>query len=330
MESTVPMNDVLVIGAGMAGLMAAGELQRAGRSVLVVDKGRGVGGRVASRRIEAVTFDHGAQFITTRDLRFGTLLEQAQQEGAAEEWCRGFAGSLDGHPRWRGMPAMSGLPKHLAAGLDLHLETTVTALRPIGDSWRAETAGGPLVSAAAVVLTPPVPQSLALLDAAGVDLPQEIRSRLAAIEYERCLAVMAVLEDPSQIPPPGGLAPADGPIAWLADNQLKGISAEPAVTLHATHAFSLEHWDHDRQESGRALLDAASRWIGTGIKTFQVHGWRYSKPMRVDDERCVLACQSPPLVLAGDAFAGPRVEGAALSGWAAAESILRQLNQDPA
>lgn len=322
------MTDVLVIGAGMAGLMAAGELQRAGRRVLVVDKGRGVGGRVASRRIEAVTFDHGAQFITTRDPRFGALLEKARQGGAAEEWCRGFVGSLDGHPRWRGKPAMSGLPKYLAAGLDLHLETTVTALHPTGDSWRAETASGHRITAAAVVLTPPIPQSLALLDAAGVDLSPEMRGRLTAIEYERCLAVVAVLEGPSQIPPPGGLAPADGPIAWLADNQFKGISREPAVTLHATHAFSLEHWDRDRQESGRALLAAAARWIGTGIKTFQVHGWRYSKPMRVDEERCVLACQSPPLVLAGDAFAGPRVEGAALSGWAAAELILRQLAQD--
>lgn len=322
------MTDVLVIGAGMAGLMAAAELQRAGHRVLVVDKGRGVGGRMASRRIEGASFDHGAQFITTRDPRFHTLLGHARREGATEEWCHGFAGSQDGHVRWRGKPAMSGLPKHLAVGLDLNLETAVTALRPIGTSWRAETARGHVFTAQAVVMTPPVPQSLALLDAGGVVLTPEMKGRLSGIEYERCLAVMAVLKGPSRIPAPGGLALADGPIAWMADNQLKGISGEPAVTLHATHAFSLEHWDRDRQESGQALLDAASSWIGAEIKTFQVHGWRYSKPVRVDEERCVLACQSPPLVLAGDAFAGPRVEGAAVSGWAAAETILSQLGRD--
>lgn len=94
------------------------------------------------------------------------------------------------------------------------------------------------------------------------------------------------------------------------------------MTIHATHAFSLEHWDRDREESARALLDAAAPWLGAGITTFQVHGWRYSKPMRVDEAPFVLASQSPPLVLAGDAFAGPLVEGAALSGWAAAEAIL--------
>ncbi len=322
MDPTEQTTDVLVIGAGMAGLIAAAELQRAGRRVLVLDKSRGVGGRLASRRIDGATFDHGAQFITTRDPRFAAVLEQGRQDGAMEEWFRGFAGAADGHARWRGKPAMSAVAKHLALGLDLLLEMPVVALRQAGDRWRAETTTGRTFTAEAVVLTPPVPQSLALLDAGGMGVAPEMRARLAAIKYERCLAVMAVLDGPSHIPPPGGLAPADGPIAWIADNQLKGISAEPAVTIHATHAFSLEHWERDRQESGRALLGAAAEWLGAGVKTFQVHGWRYSKPMRVDEEPCVLVSQSPPLVLAGDAFAGPRVEGAALSGWAAAAAIL--------
>ncbi len=325
MDATEQTTDVMVIGAGMAGLIAAAELQRACRRVLVLDKGRGVGGRLASRRIDGATFDHGAQFITTRDPRFAAVLEQGRQDGTMEEWCRGFAGAADGHARWRGKPAMSAVAKYLALDLDLLLEMPVAALHRTGDRWRAETTTGRTFTAGAVVLTPPVPQSLALLDASGIVLAPEMRTRLAAIEYERCLAVMAVLDGASRIPPPGGLTPADGPIAWIADNQLKGISAEPAVTIHATHAFSLEHWDRDRQASGRALLDAAAESLGATVMTFQVHGWRYSKPMRVDEEPCVLVSQSPPLVLAGDAFAGPRVEGAALSGWAAAQAILSPL-----
>ena len=56
--------DILIIGAGLAGLSAAVELQKAGKQVLVVDKGRGLGGRLAGRRIGDATFDHGAQFMT--------------------------------------------------------------------------------------------------------------------------------------------------------------------------------------------------------------------------------------------------------------------------
>ena len=81
MDATEQTTDVLVIGAGMAGLIAAAELRRAGRRVLVLDKSRGGGGRLASRRIDGATFDHGAQFITTRDPRFADLIEQG--------WCDG-------------------------------------------------------------------------------------------------------------------------------------------------------------------------------------------------------------------------------------------------
>jgi hypothetical protein len=216
---------------------------------------------------------------------------------------------------------MTSIAKHLARGIDVRLDTRVVALRASRHHWSAETESGAVYSAGAVVLTPPVPQSLAILKAGAVALQPETRARLESIQYERCLAVMAVLAGPSRLAPPGGLAPGDGPIAWIADNQLKGISAEPAVTIHATHAFSLEHWEPDRQDSGRRLLDAASGWLGAAVRTFQVHGWLYSKPLQVDEHRCAMVGQRSPLVLAGDAFAGPRVEGAALSGWAAAEAV---------
>ncbi|MBC8036481.1 MAG: NAD(P)-binding protein [Rhizobiales bacterium] len=332
MDATEQTTDVLVIGSGMAGLIAAAELQVAGRSVLVLDKSRAVGGRMASRRIGAATFDHGAQFITARSPRFAAQLGHWQETEAVQEWCRGFAERADGHARWRGKPTMTSVAKHVAHGLAVSLEKQIVRFCRAGDRWTAETNSLETFSAAAVVLTPPVPQSLALLDAGGVPLSPETRSRLAGIEYERCLAVLAVLDGPSRIPPPGGLTPAAGLIAWIADNQLKGISTDPAVTIHATHAFSLAHWDRDRQESGRRLLDEAAPWLGAGIKTFQVHGWRYSKPMQVDEQPCVLVSQSPPLVLAGDAFAGPRVEGAALSGWAAADTLLTKalFRQSPA
>jgi predicted NAD/FAD-dependent oxidoreductase len=314
--------DVLVIGAGMAGLIAAVELTRAGARVVVLDKGRSVGGRLASRRVGAATFDHGAQFITARTPRFAAVMEACRDAGVVEQWCRGFAERADGHARWRGHPAMTAVAKHLARGLEVVLETQVATLRRSKAGWTAVTQSREAFSAGAVVLTPPVPQSLAIMEAGGLTLEANTRTRLEGLEYERCLAVMAALSGPSWLAPPGGLAPVDGPIAWIADNQLKGISATPSATIHATHSFSVEHWEQDRQESGRQLLGAAAPWLGAGILAFQVHGWRYSKPMQTDDHPCLAVRRDPPLVIAGDGFAGPRVEGAALSGWAAAEAIL--------
>ncbi len=318
---------ILIVGAGMAGLAAASELSQAGRKVLVIDKGRGVGGRIASRRIGRATFDHGAQFMTAKDPRFAAAMDRWQKAGVVEEWYRSSGEGPERHPRWRGKPAMTAVAGNLARNVDLLLEKRVVSLLRDPAGWVAHLESGETFRAGAVLLTPPVPQSLAILEAGGNRPPPEEKARLGAIEYERCLAVMAVLAGPSRIPPPGGLAPAEGPIAWIADNQKKGVSAAPAVTIHATAAFSLIHWDRDRTDCGRELLQAAEVWLGSNVTEFQVHGWRYSKPIRVEESPCMVLYRSPPLVLAGDAFAGPRVEGAALSGWAAAE-VLKQTTLD--
>jgi predicted NAD/FAD-dependent oxidoreductase len=224
---------------------------------------------------------------------------------------------------------MSGVAKHLALGIHVQIEVTLTSLRPEAHYWVATTLDGRSMTAKAVILTPPVPQSLALLDAGGFPLAPALRQRLSAIEYDRCLAVMAVLEGPSRIPPSGGLLLDSGPIASITDNQSKGISLEPSVTLQATPEFSLAHWDHDRMETGRLLLAAAAECLGAGIRTYQVHGWRYSRPRVTDPEPCLLASSVPPLVLAGDAFGQGGVEGAAFSGFEAAKAVQTLFPNQP-
>lgn len=313
--------DILIVGAGMAGLSAADKLRARGREVLVIDKGRGVGGRLASRRIGGATFDHGAQFLTARVPRFAASVDRWLEEGVLEEWYRTSAEDPDGRPHWRGKPTMTAIAKHLAREVEVLLAKRMVSLRPLRAGWVAEVEGDETILASAVLLTPPVPQTLDLLESCWSNLSRETRERLEGIEYERCLAVLAVLDGPSRVPAPGMVRPPQGSIASMADNQTKGVSATPAVTIHGGPAFSLEHWDRDRQESGRELLQAAGPWLGSGVIDFQVHGWRHSKPLRVEESPCLVLSLSPPLVLAGDAFAGPRVEGAALSGWAAADAL---------
>ncbi len=53
------MTDIAIIGAGMAGLICAQRLTEAGYSVLVVEKSRGLGGRLATRRLYGTWADHG-------------------------------------------------------------------------------------------------------------------------------------------------------------------------------------------------------------------------------------------------------------------------------
>ena len=313
--------EILVIGAGLAGLSAARELVDRGHRVLVVDKGRGLGGRLAGRRIGAANFDHGAQFMTARDPRFIAQVERWVATGVAAEWYRSYPGQPRANPRWRGVPSMTALAKDLARGIEVCSTTEVIELCQSGENWHASLDNGDSISASAVLLTAPVPQSLALIYSGAIALSADHRQRLERLKYDACIAVMAVLDGPSMIPAPGALAPQDGILDWISDNQQKGVSALPAITLHASASFSAEHIDAPRDTVGKHIINAAKPWLQASVIDYQVHGWRYSKPSRVDREACLMITDSPKLVLAGDAFAGPRVEGAVVSGWAAADAL---------
>ncbi|MFN6068758.1 MAG: FAD-dependent oxidoreductase, partial [Pseudanabaena sp.] len=54
------MKDVIVIGAGMSGLICAQQLKQAGLDVTIVEKSAGLGGRMATRRLQGTWVDHGA------------------------------------------------------------------------------------------------------------------------------------------------------------------------------------------------------------------------------------------------------------------------------
>ena len=309
---------LIVIGAGLAGLTAAGRLATGGDDVVVFDKGRTPGGRMATRRIGAATLDHGAQFFTVRSPVLGALVDGWTADGLVTEWCRGFGDPPDGHPRYAVRGGMNALAKHLATGLDVRCGSMVFAIYRVAQGWEVQLDDGTRHRADALVLTCPLPQAFALLVTAGVQLPES----LVRTEYDRTLCLLAVLDRPSAVPAPGGVQGVAG-VTFVGDNQAKGLSAVPALTVHADPAWSEAWWDADRDATAAALLDLAAPFIGDAVVVeHQVKRWRFATPRTIWPDPCWLADTPAPLVLAGDAFAGPRVEGAILSGLAAADALL--------
>jgi hypothetical protein len=134
---------------------------------------------------------------------------------------------------------------------------------------------------------------------------------------------------PSLVPPPGGIQFGGGPISWLADNQQKGISAVPALTVHASGAFSRQHFDDPPEQVTAALIELVRPWIdgdpATAIVGQSLHRWKFATPTTIIPAPLVAAVTLPPIVCCGDAFGGPKVEGAASSGLAAGRWVARVL-----
>jgi photolyase PhrII len=362
------LHRVAVVGAGVAGLGCARALADHGLDVRVFDKGRAVGGRLSTRRLEGASFDLGAQYFTARDPRFARVVQQLAELGIVAPWS-GRLVAIDGRGgpptavdregpivRWVGVPTMSAAARALAEGLDIALSTRVDALLPraLDDGrpgWelfgaaapsghtlppsdaRAPTAATSLGVFDAAVLTLPADQAVSLLASHAPSLVDAMKPATLS----PCFA-LAVLDAPGGAldalgydgvfvgrdeADPDGLA-----LAWIArDGSKPGRSVREAFMLHARSAWSARWIDAAPDAVTAAMLAAVAEAFGGPVPTpraTHLHRWRYARALtpRAAGEDAVLADLERRLVVAGDWANGGRVEGAYLSGVAAAGRLL--------
>ena len=351
------IHDVLILGAGLSGLKAARDLHAAGKSVLVLDKSRGVSGRASTRRWDGVPVDHGAQFFTARSDEFRAQVADWIARGVAFEWAKGFhqwdkedglkspdADKEAGHPRHACRAGMSALGKDLAADLPADSVRTgarAVALRWAGDHWQAQIEGTPeTVAGRRLLSTLPIPQALALFEntegpAAESALDPFILSKLHAVEMAPSLAVL--LRGDAPAPKWQGVQMRDDTVTWVgADSDKREASADgkQVFVLHGSGPFSREWQDRSLDEAADKMVARAGEIVGdwiTRLPERQVTRWRYSSvPHGLENDAYLRngvfgeADGRPPVYFAGDTFLGSKIEGAWRSGHAVAAAILTE------
>ena len=303
---------VAILGAGMAGATAARKLANSGLTVAVFDKGRNVGGRIATRRNGSMQFDHGAQFMRAHGAAFAAQLADWERHGFVAPWA--------GAGRRVGVPDMTAPVRALLAGLPVASAVTIARIRRQGEAWHLEDAAGAIHGPfVAVALTCPAPQVTALLDVSGYALPGVERA-----SYAPCWSLMVAAEGEM---PEILVEPRDGPVGLIAlDASKPDRPGGVRLTVHATPGWSRDHLEAPTEAIVGPLLAAAERQLGRTLKpTYAAaHHWRYAQ---VEQALETPSLYDPALRLgaAGDWCLGPRIEAAYDSGSALAGAILADL-----
>jgi len=311
--SGVIETETLVIGGGLTGLTVASGLAEEGRPVVVLEKSRGTGGRLATRRAGDLRFDHGAPYLRAEAAEFAAFLDRLRCAGAAAAWP-----SVAGGAGLVGRPGMSGLVKPLAGQVDVRAGTEVARAVREGAAWAVHDGSDKRIARARrLVSTIPAPQARTVL--AGAPLAEALsRVRMAPI-----WTLMAAFDAPLDLP---DLERREGAaLAWLArDSSKPGRAARPETWVAQGSAeWSAAHLELDKLQAAARLLALLAERAGHALPEpvhAEAHRWRYALAATPLGEAC-LHHRETGLVIAGDWCLGGRAEDAYLSGLAALDAL---------
>ncbi len=333
-------HEIAIVGAGMAGLTCARALKAAGRDVVVVDKSRGLGGRLATRRLGETHGDHGVCYLNPKDDRFVALVQELMRQDVMTVWCdRLHQLSASGlsleplpKPRYAAPKGATVIAKELAKDLTLMLNQQVQEIQPIEDGWQLTSQDSEFsLTAKIVILAIPAPQALPLVQAiANPDFVAAVK----AVEFAPCLCAIAVYPDQSSSAPHSGGAELRGVtcvddevLGWIGFDSTKQIDPKQTVMIiqsnaefaaaqfHATDLIAVE-----QQLCDRASMVLDMPWIGKP-ELLQLHRWKYAFAINPIESRFLTATTVAPLYCIGDWCGGDRVESAFLSGLAMVEVL---------
>jgi renalase len=352
-SDTTTQWDVIVVGAGLAGLICAQKLQRAGYRVAVLEKSRGLGERLATRRVDGDAIDHGARFLQPQTPALQALVEHLHDRDCLHPWHPQVwqlsrtgtrSPTLSQPPYWVARAGMSAVGKALAEGLTIYRQHRAIALSPqLDHSWQitAQTTDAGTESTfqgRSLVLAIPAPQGLDLLKTLDPGSETTVAPALATVRYAPCITVMAVYEA-GRVGASSTLSPQkpwmvwgtqDTDFAWVGLDSSKRTAPTPRVMLQSSAAFAAAWLDRPSlQSAGEALLHRAqtdlAAWLGHPQR-WQVHRWRYATVQQSVQAPC-LQTQTPlPLVACGDWCGDQLADSAIASGQAAANAIAQLLH----
>lgn len=312
--------DCIVVGAGIAGIAAARPLVDAGFSVCLLEKSRGIGGRLATRRIEGECFDHGAQFMTAREEVFHQVVGEWISDGLARPWF----GAPD-RVRYCGVEGMNALAKALAQNLEVRREQKVEHLRFADGNWTVETASGSF-ECSKLLLTSPAPQALELLRLNNIAINSEVPNTLKLIEYDKCISLMLLLQTELGLSETGTLQrEPEEPIATVTETSIKGTTSRPGIVIQSGPKFAEENFSASPESIFSQLTTALPDAGELKVESMSVQKWRFAKRRSHNHDISYVKDSALGFWHAGDGYVSPRIEGAFLSGRSAAESIIKSL-----
>ena len=322
MNSKIQNKKIAIIGAGMSGITVAKELAKS-NEVVVFDKSRGIGGRMATRRVDSYHFDHGVQFFTAKSEEFKELCQKAKSDGIIEEWNCNFAEIIENkiNKKWQfgndkahfiAKPQMNSLCKYMGKDLNVLLSKKISSVNFDNSKWTLKTLENEIFEDFDyLILAIPSHQAVNLIPANF-----KYFDIVANIKMSGCFTLMLGFYEDINLEFGAALV-KESNISWISLNSSKpGRKNGYSLVVNSSNRWADENIEEELEIIKEKMITSLKEIINfdfNNIDYQNIHRWSYANAaLRKGDKS--LFDKSLNLGICGDYLISGRVENAFLSG----------------
>jgi len=302
--------DCAIIGSGISGIFASLYLQKAGvNNICIFEKSSGLGGRLATRRVENEKFDHGAQYLDIKNIRSIPEIISLVENNIIFDWKNSGIYVSEG--------GMTSIAKFLASNIKVHKKFKLESIKDKKSRMQLDFENGEYVYSKSIIYSSPIPQTIEILNNSDLNINNKLFGELSNIIYDPCIVIL--LESNKELVNLNqgfGNRFVDGSIAWIADNKKKSISDRTNFfTVQCSTKFSKANFEKTYDEINLIIKDDLKTIFSDGYRILSNHKWRYSTPnIFYKNELSINIGRNFFIGICGDAFVNGQFDGAVESG----------------
>ena len=315
----VSKRTLAIAGSGLSAIFTALTIKsQLDTNIVIFDKARGLGGRLATRRAENGKFDHGAQYFD-----ISTLLDVPEIQTLLDEK---IISSNNNSDKFFSPGGMTNIAKFLLKGFDVKKEHKLLSISEIGGEYSLNFENSQSIICDDIILSCPMPQTIEILRNSKIEYDDSEMDTLTKLEYDPCIVIMVKSKNKiSEYNKELGNMFTDQDISWVGDNTLKKVSVEENFyTVQCSPEFSFKHFDLEYDKTNDLLKKELTSIFGKGYEILSNHKWRYSIPKNYYSNSESLVIKNNNFIgLCGDIFTNGKFDGAVRSGISIADKYIK-------
>ena len=301
--------DVVIVGGGISGCLAANLLNKAGLSVIILEKSTGIGGRFSTKPVADGIADYGCQYLNPKTRQLKSLIDDLKQKSLIN-----ITKFNDGKLVYTSSFGMKAIPSYLSKHIIVNTNQRVDDIEIVNNIWKVETASIKIKSRFLILTMPPF-QVKELLNRSN------IKTEFTSSGKDYKSFFTATFQ--SKIHSNSDLICSNSSFPWICNNTMKGLRNSTNIfTVNTSEELTDQIKCKSMDERGKIIKNRLMNSFFEDVSHISVHFWKYAFTENQNHDNFYFD-RKISIGICGDNFSVGKVDGAVKSASLLAKKIIK-------